>query len=114
MKEHTQYFVGVLKRYEAEKGETRYYNALMWYPNRKAGARYVTTEEEARKVLEYAYQLWNGTKTYDSNGKRYEHSKVGMIGVSIESTRKSDRDHEIVSHVIQRRTVTEWEEVESV
>lgn len=110
-KTHDEYYIGVEKRFD--KG--RLWNAMMWHPryqNRKLSERYASTLEEAKEVLNYAYKLWNGKKVYDSNGKRYETHTAGMIGISVEHDVKSDRDQEIVRHVIKKRTVTEWEVVD--
>lgn len=113
-KMHEQYYVGVIKRFEVENGDPNYYNALMWYPTRKPGARYVKTIEEAKRVLNYAYKLWNGTKVYDSDGKRIETSEIGNsgLGISIVSTKDDDRRQEIVKHIIQKRMVSDWDTVE--
>ena len=106
-----QYYVGVIQRYRAESGEG-YYNALMWYPDRKPGQRYVNSKEKAERVLEYAYNLWNSKKVYNANGKRYNNHKVGTLGVSVECTKKTDEQMEIVKHIIKKRMVTEWETLE--
>ena len=112
-KTHEQYFVGVLKKYEADEGETKYYNALCWYPKRTGGARYVTTLDEAKAVLDNAYKLWNRTHTYNSKGERYETSEAAPgIGVSLVCTPETDERHRIVKHIIKKRIVTEWEIVE--
>jgi len=110
-KTHDQYLVKVLQRWEA--ADKKYSNALFWYPDSKPGQRFVTSLEEAQRVLDYALELWNGKKQYDSNGKRVETTEIGSsgLGVSIVSDRDTDFSHEIVDHQILKRTVTEWEEV---
>lgn len=114
-KTHEEYFVGVRMRYEKDEMERKgtWSNALMWYPGRKGNARYVTTEAEARKVLAYAYKLWNGEKAYNEKGERYETSACGGIGITTVSTKKTDEDMQIVAHIIRKRTVTDWEEVKA-
>lgn len=112
-KTHEEWFVGVRQRCQVRRGEKRWYNAYGWYDDgHKLGDRYVDSEEKARKVLDNAYRLWNGKKMYDGNGKRYDVHQAGMIGIATEHTKEADYDMEIVEHVIRKRTVTEWEEVE--
>ena len=101
-------------RYEAEEMRQKdtWTNALGWVKGTKLGQRYVKTKAEAVKVLNNAYQMWNGEKVYDSNGKRYETTQAGCIGVTTEHTRKTDHDLENVEHIIKKRVVTDWETVE--
>ena len=108
---HEEYYVGVRQKYYADRGDMRYYNALGWYPGHKPGQRYVRTEDEARRVLNHAYELWNGEKVYDANGKRYETHAAGALGVNVEHTRETDDRMKIVAHIIKKRTVTEWETI---
>lgn len=108
-KTHEQYYVGVIQKYEADKEEPKYYNALCWYPKRTGGARYVTTLDEAKAVLEHAYKLWNKKHTYNSKGERYERIDEWT---SIQCTPETDERHRIVKHIIKKRIVTEWEVVE--
>lgn len=103
-----EWFVGVRKKFEEERGETGYYNAIMWYPYRNGNRRYAKSEEEAKAILNYAYRLWNGEKVYGDDGKRYEHTSAGMFGISIECDKKTDEAQRIVAHVIKRRKVTDW------
>lgn len=116
MKTHEEYYVGVMKRFEYERNglKAQYYNARMWYPGvTRINDRYCKTEEEAKAVLNYAYKMWNGVKKYNENGERYETSEAAPgIGVSLVCTKETDRDQEIIGHVIRKRTVTEWETVE--
>ena len=114
MKTHEEYFVGVLKKYDADKGETRFYNARAWYPGvNSITDRYCKTLEEAKRVLAHAYKLWNGVKLYNEKGERYETTEAAPgIGVSLVCTKETDEDHRIVKHIIRRRVVTEWEVVE--
>ena len=109
---HEEWFVGVQQKYWYEKGEHKWTNAVMWYPEHKRGQRYVRTKEEAEKVLDNAYKLWNGEHIYNEKGERYETHEAGMIGVTTVNTRESDDDLRIVKHIIQKRIVTEWETIE--
>ena len=108
-----QYFVGVLQKYDLDKGENRYYNAIVWYPSRKPGQRYVNTIEDAQKVLKHAYKQWNSPHRYNSEGRRYETSEAAPgIGISLVCTPETDNNHRIVKHIIKHRTVTEWDVIE--
>ena len=110
-KTHDEYYIGVEKRFD--KGH--WWNAMMFHPryqNRKLSERYANTLEEAQEILDYAYKLCNGKKTYNSKGERYETHTAGMIGISVVHDARSDHDQEIVGHVIKKRTVTEWEVVD--
>lgn len=104
---YEQYLVRVRQKFSGDN----WYNAIVWMPDRKAGQRYVGTEEKAKAVLANALELWNGEKQYDENGKRYETQTVGAIGITCESTKETDNDLMITEYQILRRTVTEWEEV---
>lgn len=110
---HDQYFVGVIFRYEWDKGDRTFRNALAWYPNKSDGARYVRTKEKAKMVLEYVLELWNGPKSYDANGERRETMQAGYIGIDTVHTKDSDRDLNIVAYTIKHRTVTEWDVLEN-
>lgn len=109
-KMHEQYYVGVYQRYSPDK----VYNAIRYYPGNTMSQRYVKTLEEAKKVLNNAYKIWNKEKIYDENGKRYEMQKCGCIGISIESTKETDHGLEIIKHVIKKRLVTDWEVIEEM
>lgn len=107
---HEQWFAGVIQRYEQEKGTTAYRNVTMWDNNRKPGQRYYPTKEAAQKALNHAYQLWNKKHIYNSKGERYEVQEAAPgIGISTVHTKETDRDMEIVKHIIQKRYVTKWE-----
>lgn len=109
-KTHEEWMVGVKQKFDEDKdGWT---NAVMWYPTKKKWQRFVRTEEEAKKVLNYAYELWNGEKVYNEKGERYETSYAGCIGITTVSTKKTDEDMRIVKHIIKKRVVTDWELVE--
>lgn len=119
MAQHEEWYVGVLKRFNQEEYEKTgkrpvYYNARMWYPGvNSLQDRYCKTEEEAHRVLNHAYKKWNGMKLYNEKGERYETSEAAPgIGVSLVCTKETDRDHEIVGHVIRKRIVSDWETVE--
>lgn len=115
-KMHEQYFVGVVQKFELEEFQKDggYRNAMSWYPGRKSLAtRYVKTLEEAKKVLDNAYKTWNGVHVYNEKGERYEISEAAPgIGVSLVCTKETDDRMRIVKHVIQKRLVTDWENVE--
>ena len=108
-KTHEEWLVQIQQRYWVEHGETTWRNAYGYYADR---GRYASSKEEAKRVLDHAYQIFNGKKIYNSKGERYETHKAGMIGISTVSTKETDRNLEIVNHRIQKRIVTEWEEVE--
>ena len=75
--------------------------------------RYCKTEAEAKAVLNHAYKMWNGAKKYNEKGERYETSEAAPgIGVSLVCTKETDKEQEIVGHIIRKRIVTEWETVE--
>lgn len=107
-----QWYVGVMFKYEEKEG--MWSNAYKWYKDRPKGASYVKTKEEAKKVLENAYRIWNGEKQYDSNGERREVNEIGAsgLGVSVVCTKETDDDMRIVRHMIKRRYVTDWEVME--
>ena len=111
-KTHEEWFVGVRVQYRVESGDNAYLNAYCWYPGYKPGDRYVRTEDEARRVLDYAYRLRNGERFYDADGKRYEHHAAGTLGIGVECTRETDAALKIVGHIIKKRIVTEWEVVD--
>ena len=108
-KTHEQWLVTVKQRWN-----DNWFNAIRWYPGNTMAKRYAKSEEEAKAVLDYAYKLWNGKKSYDKDGKRYETSEIGTsgLGMSVEHTRDTDHDMEIVAHRIEKRIVTNWETVE--
>ncbi len=110
-KTHEQYLVKVLQRWQADKQQ--WSNALFWYPASKPGQRFVTSQEEAEKVLDHALRLWNGKKQYNAKGERIETTEIGKsgLGVDLACTKGTDYDMEIINHQILKRTVTEWEEV---
>lgn len=112
MSKHEEWFVGVQQKCFYERGEQSWYNAMSWYPDHKAGQRYARTQEEAEKVLDNAYKLWNGEHVYNEKGERYETHEAGMLGITTVSTKKSDDDMRIVKHIIKKRIVTDWETVE--
>lgn len=115
MKTHEQYFVGVIKKYQQKEYEAdgKYYNAICWYPARKGNARYVGTLEEAKKVLDHAYKMWNGVHVYNEKGERYETNEAAPgIGVTMVLTKELDDRQRIVKHVIQKRLVTDWETID--
>lgn len=110
MKTHEEWVVLVKQR-----SCDGWWNARLWYPECKSiNDKYCKTEEEAQKVLTYAYKLWNGKKAYNAAGKRSEVASVikGLGSISVESDRKIDHDMEIVAHKIRKRVVTDWETVE--
>lgn len=111
---HEEWMVAVKQNCDVRRGEDRWWNAVMWYPKSKSGQRYVRTEEEARSVLNYAYERWNGEKIYNEKGERYETSYDGGIGITLVSTKETDEDMRIVKHKIKKRIVTEWEVVEEL
>lgn len=108
-KTHEEWLVQIQQRYWVEHGDTTWTNAYRFYADR---GQYAATETEAKRVLDHAYQIFNGKKIYNSKGERYETQSEGMIGIQIVSTKESDRNLEIVNHRIQKRIVTEWEDVE--
>lgn len=117
VKTHEEWTVGIRKRFQDKYNEEGYYDALAycpWMEGVKVKSRYAKSEEEARRALDYVYQLFNGEKLYDRNGKRYEHQNAGHIGISIECTKETDADQMIVAHYIKKRIVTEWEVIEEV
>ena len=110
-----QWFAGVIQKHDADEGETIYRNVVMWDNSRKPGNRYYKTREDAQKALDHAYEIWNGEKHYRADGTREEVvDVVNGMGVSLISDRKTDEDMKIVTHIIQKRMVTEWETVEKV
>lgn len=104
-----QWFAGVLQRFEVERGETKYRNVIMWDKNAKPGNRYYPTRKDAEKALAHAYEIWNGEKRYDDDGKR---RVVQDQWVSMVTDRKQDERMMIVKHIIQKRYVTPWETIE--
>jgi hypothetical protein len=109
-KMHEQYHVQIMHRHDEKEG--RWLNAIADYYPHKPFQKYVATLEEAKKVLDCAYEYWNGHKVYDSNGERRTTQAAGMIGVSMVHTKETDKDLEIVKHRIRKRMVTDWELVE--
>mgnify|MGYP006958159049 CR=1 FL=1 len=109
MKLHEQWFVGVKHRYNVEKGLDAFRNAIQYMPNRKSGVNYCKTEEEAKKVLANALEKFNGKKQYDKDGKWRERMDRW---IEIVSDKKSDEDLMIVSWVIRKRMVTDWEDID--
>ena len=108
MKTHEEWIV--LVKHRVDDG---WWNARMWYPGVKNFKdQYCKSEDEAKAVLNHAYKLWNGKKTYNSKGERYETQKCGMIGVDLVCTKDEDKRLELVEYKIRKRTVTEWETVE--
>lgn len=103
-----EWYVGVRKKFQEDLGEKGYFNAISWYPNHKSGQRYASSEEEAKAILNHAYRLWNKEHVYGADGKRYENSTAGMLGISVECDKKTDDAQRIVSYVIKRRKVTDW------
>lgn len=113
-KTHEEWFVGVRFKYEADEMKRRgkWSNAIQWYPSAMSGQRYATSKEQAKKILEWAYRHWNGEKTYNEKGERYETNACGGIGITMVSTKKTDDDLRIVSHILRKRRVTDWEVIE--
>lgn len=112
-KTHEEWFVGVRFKYEADemKEEGKWKNAIMWYPPLE-GKRYASTKEEAHRILDYVYRMWNGEKAYNEKGERYETNSCGGIGITTVSTKKTDDNLRIVSHILRKRRVTDWEVIE--
>lgn len=111
-KTHEEWLVLVKQNFRKDSKKP-WYCAKLWYPSCKGlNDFYCSSEKEARKVLDHAYELWNGTKVYDSNGKRYETSPAGYLSVSVEHTKETDKDLMIVEHQIRKRIVSNWEIVE--
>lgn len=105
---HEEWLVQVKQKWEPDKWR----NAIGWWDGSKGlGHRYVKTESEAREVLANAYQLWNSEQIYDMNDERITTETVGMIGISMVHTKKSDEDLMIIEHRIRKRIVTDWETV---
>lgn len=104
-----EWYVAVAQKCEPE----RWCNVAMWDKNMKfPGQRYYKTEEAARKALAHAYEIWNGVKQYDANGKREEVTDVvNGFGISTVFDKKIDDDMRIVDHIIRVRQVTDWETV---
>ena len=113
MKQNEEWMVAIRHRCDKERhgDNARWANAMMYYSH-SLSRRYAKSEAEARAALNHAYEIFNGVKLYDSNGKRYEYQQAGMIGVSLECDKKIDHDMEIVEHMIKKRIVTDWETVE--
>ena len=114
-KTHEEWFVGFRQKYKEKKGEKGWTIAKAYYPGQKSiHDQYCSSEEEARKVLDYVYMKFNGVHTYNAKGERYETSEAAPgIGVSVVITKQDDDDFRIVKHIIRKRIVTEWEVVES-
>ncbi len=110
MTTHEEWFVGVKKAYQFKYDkQQKWMNAMCWFYERK---RYADSEEEAKKVLNKAYEMWNGEKVYNEKGERYDTESVGCIGITTVSTKETDAEQKIVEHIIRKRTVTDWETVE--
>lgn len=108
-----QWYAGVIKKYDADKGETRWTSVSAWDNNKKLGDKFYPTREAAEKALDHAYALWNGVHVYNSKGERYETTEAAPgIGVSLVCTKETDEQHRIVKHIIRKRYVSEWETVE--
>lgn len=113
MNTHEEWYVGIVQKMDADKGDMRWKNAKSWYPGNKLGDRYCKSEAEARKVLDYAYTLFNGTHCYNAKGERYETDEVARgVRVGTVFTKEDDIALSIVRHRIQKRVVTDWEIVE--
>lgn len=107
---HEEWFVGVKKAYQFKYDkQQRWMNAMCWFYDKK---RYADSEEEAKAILNKAYEMWNGEKIYNEKGERYETEKAGLVGVTTVSTRETDEHQKIVEHIIKKRIVTDWEIVE--
>ena len=113
MKMREQWYVAVMQNRDEKEGNGRYYNVCMWDRNRKPGARYYKTREDAQKALDNAYKILNGKKQYDANGRREELVDcVNGLGISLVADKRIDDDLRIVKHIIQKRMVTDWETIE--
>lgn len=111
MASHEEWFVGVLQQNDIDEGQTKYRNAIMWMPGRKAGdPRYCKTKDEAKEVLANALKIWNSKKSYDADGKRREVQRgIAPFGVTMILDRDMDERLRIVKYVIKKRIVTDWE-----
>lgn len=100
--------------FKMEEAEGKWSNARFYYPGVKFGGdRYCKSEPEAKRVLDHAYEKFNGVRMYNDKGERYEVDKAAPgINVTSVITPKDDDYMRIVKHRILMREVTDWEKVQ--
>lgn len=86
-------------------------NAVYMYSDGKR--RFARTEVEARAALGKALEDWNGEKSYNEKGERYETNGIGGgLAATLVCTKDTDKALRIVKWEIKKRIVTDWELVD--
>lgn len=96
-----QYLVQYQTKWDVEKGEDRWWNAV-WLQS-GCNKRYASTLKEAQEYLNKAIQ--NGEK----NATKWTTQEIGHSGLGISF--EPNEGMRVVNTRIRKRQVTEWEEV---
>ncbi len=109
-KTYTQFYATFQDGYCVEKGEwhnvCQYMNGL--------GKRYYRKEADAKADIVRLIKQRNRDFTYNADGKREQFTdSTNGLGVSMKLDKKMDDLFRVLRWKLQRREVTEWEEVEA-
>ena len=100
-------------QFASDVEENKWWIGARLDPMAQPGQRFYKTKAEAKAGLNRLLKKANKEYRYDANGKRLEtHSIGGGFSADMVLDKRIDDMNRIVAWSIQRREVTEWEEVE--